>query len=119
MPRNKMSLINVLEQIILSKKERIQKEGYQQGIVLKKERVFPLVPFPQNPFVISEIKRSSPSAGQIDTIEDPVALASSYVENGSKVFSVLTEQDYFHGSLQDLIKVKKFINLAVLRKIFT
>jgi len=114
-----MSLINVLEQIILSKKERIQKEGYQQGIVLKKERVFPLVPFPQNPFVISEIKRSSPSAGQIDTIEDPVALASSYVENGSKVFSVLTEQDYFHGSLQDLIKVKKkFPHLAVLRKDF-
>ncbi len=114
-----MERVDILEAILNSRKKRIAQEGYRQGLDLDEKRVLPLVPFGGAAFVISEIKRASPSAGEIDPIPDPVDLASRYVNNGSRVFSVLTEQDHFNGSLRDLIMVKKaFPDLAVLRKDF-
>jgi indole-3-glycerol phosphate synthase len=55
--------------------------------------------------VIGEFKRRSPSKGVIRSDADPVGIAKSYKAGGAKAISVLTEEDYFDGSLQDLITV--------------
>src|SRR6516164_11070280 len=52
--------------------------------------------------VIAEVKRASPSRGQMATIADPAALAADYEAGGAKMISVLTEPRRFGGSLADL-----------------
>jgi indole-3-glycerol phosphate synthase len=59
--------------------------------------------------VISEIKRSSPSAGAIAAGVSAVAQADKYVEAGADAFSVLTDQKYFSGTLDDLKEVTAFL----------
>jgi indole-3-glycerol phosphate synthase len=68
--------------------------------------------------VIAEVKRSSPSAGQLATIEDPAALASEYEAGGAAVVSVLTEERRFSGTLDDLDAVRAAVDIPVLRKDF-
>jgi indole-3-glycerol phosphate synthase len=69
--------------------------------------------------LIAEVKRASPSRGDLNPDLDPVALAKLYVENGAAAISVLTEENYFKGSGQDLQAVKKTLpNVPVLRKDF-
>jgi indole-3-glycerol phosphate synthase len=68
--------------------------------------------------LIAEIKRSSPSKGQLSEINDPVALAKSYEIGGAEIVSVLTEKRRFNGKIADLIAVRDAIRLPVLRKDF-
>ncbi|MGB3414165.1 MAG: indole-3-glycerol phosphate synthase TrpC [Microbacteriaceae bacterium] len=68
--------------------------------------------------IIAEIKRASPSRGDIATISDPVALAKDYERGGASAISVLTEERKFKGSLDDLKRVKASVNIPVLRKDF-
>ena len=68
--------------------------------------------------LIAEVKRSSPSKGDLAQISDPVALASKYQEGGADVISVLTEGRRFKGSIADLVAVRSAIDLPVLRKDF-
>ncbi|MDQ1705089.1 MAG: indole-3-glycerol phosphate synthase [Frankiaceae bacterium] len=68
--------------------------------------------------VIAEVKRNSPSAGALATIADPAALARDYETGGARVISVLTEQRRFHGSLDDLVAVRRSVDVPVLRKDF-
>ena len=72
-----------------------------------------------DPILIAEIKRRSPSAGDIAPIPEPAALAERYEAAGFRRLSVLTEEARFQGSLADLIAVKTaHPRLAVLRKDF-
>ncbi len=74
---------------------------------------------PQPGILIAEIKRRSPSKGNIAEIHDPATLAGRYKEAGFRRVSVLTEEARFGGSLADLIAVKTaHPDLAVLRKDF-
>lgn len=68
--------------------------------------------------VIAEVKRSSPSKGNLAPITDPAALAEMYQEAGAAAVSVLTEQRRFGGSLADLDAVRSRIEIPVLRKDF-
>ena len=68
--------------------------------------------------VIAEVKRRSPSRGDLATISDPARLAASYAEGGARVISVLTEQRRFGGSLADLASVRAAVDVPVLRKDF-
>jgi indole-3-glycerol phosphate synthase len=68
--------------------------------------------------VIAEVKRSSPSAGELATISDPAALAAEYAAGGAAVISVLTERRRFNGSLADLDAVRAAVEVPVLRKDF-
>jgi indole-3-glycerol phosphate synthase len=68
--------------------------------------------------VIAEVKRSSPSKGNLAPIADPAALAEKYQEAGAAAVSVLTEQRRFGGSLADLDAVRSRIEIPVLRKDF-
>ena len=68
--------------------------------------------------LIAEVKRSSPSKGELASIPDPQLLAEKYQEGGADLISVLTEERRFKGSIADWISVKSAIDLPVLRKDF-
>jgi len=111
--------MRILEEIVARRRAKIQLNGPALGVKLPERRLVPLVPFGDDPFVICELKRSSPSRGKIAQEVDAVGLVHGYVRRGVKSISVLTEMDYFSGSLQDLIAVKMaFPHLSVLRKDF-
>lgn len=68
--------------------------------------------------VIAEVKRASPSRGDMAEIADPAALASLYETAGASIISVLTEGRRFKGSLDDLRAVRAAVSIPVLRKDF-
>ncbi|MFT4126177.1 MAG: indole-3-glycerol phosphate synthase TrpC [Gordonia sp. (in: high G+C Gram-positive bacteria)] len=68
--------------------------------------------------VIAEVKRASPSKGELATIADPAELARAYEAGGARIISVLTEERRFRGSLADLDAVRAVVNIPVLRKDF-
>jgi indole-3-glycerol phosphate synthase len=68
--------------------------------------------------IIAEIKRRSPSKGVIRENFDPVAIARNYTDNGAAAISVLTEEDFFDGSLDHLLAVREATPLPLLRKDF-
>lgn len=68
--------------------------------------------------VIAEVKRASPSRGQLAAIADPADLARAYERGGARAISVLTEERRFKGSLADLDAVRKAVDVPVLRKDF-
>ena len=68
--------------------------------------------------VIAEVKRSSPSKGELSAIGDPAALAEQYESAGASVISVLTEERRFKGSLADLTAVRSRVSIPILRKDF-
>lgn len=68
--------------------------------------------------VIAEIKRRSPSRGELASELDPVAQALRYARGGAAAVSVLTEPSYFSGSLEDLTQVSNAVSVPVLRKDF-
>ncbi len=68
--------------------------------------------------VIGEFKRASPSLGVIRADADPTAIAAIYEQAGVSAISVLTEPDFFRGSLDDLRAVRAATDLPILRKDF-
>ncbi|HET9065952.1 MAG TPA: indole-3-glycerol phosphate synthase TrpC [Gemmatimonadales bacterium] len=78
------------------------------GLALRSDRVA----------VIAEIKRRSPSAGEINAALDPVDLATAYATGGAAAISVLTEGPHFGGSLTDLRAVSSRVSCPTLRKDF-
>ena len=68
--------------------------------------------------IIAEIKKASPSAGIIINNYDPVKIAKIYNDNKVTCLSVLTEEDFFLGSLNHVSKIKEEINLPILCKDF-
>lgn len=72
----------------------------------------------QGTSVIAEVKRSSPSKGDLAQIPDPARLASEYKAGGASVISVLTEQRRFKGSIADFEAVRAEVDLPLLRKDF-
>lgn len=68
--------------------------------------------------VIAEVKRRSPSKGELASIDDPAWLAKEYAAGGARLISVLTEQRRFGGSLADFDAVRAVVDLPLLRKDF-
>ena len=69
--------------------------------------------------VISEVKRRSPSKGDLNVGLDPAALAGDYERGGASCLSVLTDEEFFGGSIEDLQVARVSCSLPVLRKDFT
>ena len=91
------------------------------------ERIVADLPAPRDPMpdfaspgisVIAEVKRRSPSKGDLAGIPDPARLATAYAEGGAAAISVLTEQRRFGGSLDDLRAVRAAVDTPLLRKDF-
>lgn len=68
--------------------------------------------------IIAEFKRASPSKGVINDDLDPATVGLAYKNGGASAISVLTEEDFFKGSLDDLRAIRTAIDLPILRKDF-
>ena len=124
----------ILDRILEHKKAEIrhkQNRGYLAGLKEKIRDQAPALPFaitldatrkPESPALIAEVKKASPSLGLLR--EDfkgkfePVAIAEQYKKHGASAVSVLTEKEFFQGSLDDLKAVKDKVGLPTLRKDF-
>ena len=110
---------NVIAEIVERRKKDIAKRGDTFGFDIPEKRTRPVNPFMAEKGVILEVKRASPSKGDIAPDLDSAETARRYRECGASAISCLTEENYFKGSLQDLINVcNKVQDVAVLRKDF-
>ena len=113
--------MSIIEEIVQKRKQDIRNLSFNYGVDIPLERPRRVVPFLGSKGAILEIKRASPSKGDIAPNLDAADTARKYIEAGASAISVLTEQNYFKGSLQDLIAVCEEVgnrNVAVLRKDF-
>jgi len=109
----------IIDEIAALRRDRIRRQGHAMGAALPPSRTAPLVRFGADPFIVCEVKRRSPSRGGIAPGRDAVEQARTYADHGARAVSVLTEQDRFDGSLEDLLKIKEAMpGLSVLRKDF-
>jgi indole-3-glycerol phosphate synthase len=68
--------------------------------------------------IIAEIKRNSPSAGVLRNNLDPGDIARQYLDGGAAAISVLTDERFFSGSVEDLIAVRESVGIPLMRKEF-
>ncbi len=120
---------NFLEQIIEYKKEQVQRQKLRRSeasLRADAEAHRDRRPFLKSletvkegeVHIIAEIKRASPSRGDIRLNLDPAGRAAAYARGGASALSVLTETQWFKGSLQDLQTARNAVTLPVLRKDF-
>ena len=72
-----------------------------------------------HPAIIAEIKKASPSKGVFSESFNPASIANVYSSGGAAALSVLTDFDFFNGTLSDLVGARAAVALPVLRKDFT
>ena len=92
-------------------------ERAQQSVAMRRGFRESLLANP--PAVIAEIKKASPSKGLLCLDFAPVRIACQYQQGGASALSVLTDQQFFQGRLQDLAEARAAVSLPVLRKDFT
>ena len=118
---------DILAKIVRMRREDIERLGLNFGIEIPEKRQVGHTEFLGNAGAILEVKRASPSKGDIAPDLDPVGLATTYAEAHAQAVSVLTEGNFFKGSLRDLIAVANLMDsrrkqglhtCAVLRKDF-
>ena len=98
-------MADILTTIVEKRKADIQRLGVTFGFEIPEKRKRPVHPFLTEKGVILEVKRASPSKGDIAPDLDSAATARSYAEAGARAISCLTETNYFKGTLEDLMKV--------------
>lgn len=118
---------DILAKIVRMRREDIERLGLNFGIEIPEKREVGHTEFLGNAGAILEVKRASPSKGDIAPDLDPVGLATTYAEAHAQAVSVLTETNFFKGMLRDLIAVANLMEsrrkqglhaCAVLRKDF-
>ena len=117
---------DILARIIAKKREilaaalpPIEQWELKAEIARTRRRDFRTALLRHMPAIIAEVKKASPSKGLLAPNFDPVRTATAYEEGGAAALSVLTEEDFFQGSLQDMEAARAAVRLPVLRKDFT
>lgn len=111
--------MTILDEIIATKQQEIKTYSKSEpGNTRFPEKSKLLHHLQEKNGVISEIKRASPSKGDIQTEVDVVAQAKKYEAAGAAAISVLTDETYFKGSIDDLRKVAQAVSIPVLCKDF-
>lgn len=98
--------MDILDEIVERRKSDIERLGYECGCDVPESRVVCVRKFLARRGAILEVKRASPSKGDISPDLDAAKTALEYAKNGARAISVLTEKNYFKGSLDDLIAVR-------------
>lgn len=117
----------ILDDIVARKRKRLI-ELKSKSIQAELEKAATLAAKPRNflaalvqgskPAIIAEIKKASPSAGEIRANFEVAEIAASYERAGAAAISVITEEDFFQGKLAYLTEVKKTVSLPILCKDF-
>jgi indole-3-glycerol phosphate synthase len=119
--------MNILESIVERKRAELLKRKQEQPLSLlgsfesyrRKTNVISLPESGGSPGIIAEFKRKSPSRGLIHPDAEAVKIASAYEAAGVAAMSILTDEDFFGGSLRDLKQVRESCpQLVLLRKDF-
>jgi indole-3-glycerol phosphate synthase len=116
----------MLNRIVAQKREEVEDRKESIPLSYLKERIarcrtplnFALALQGSHTRLIAEVKRASPSRGILCPNFDPVELAKNYVKGGAVAISVLTEANYFEGSIDHLAAIRDEIELPLLRKDF-
>ena len=87
--------------------ESLSNSGKDISVIIKQNR---------HATLITEVKFSSPSLGEIKKISDPVVIAKSMIEGGAKALSVLTQPHMFSGSPEIFMKIRKEVDVPILMK---
>ena len=120
--------MNILEKIIADSKIQLEQrkvitpvEVLEQQIAQREKKIVSFSEAFKNKDkvnIISELKKASPSKGIIREDFKPNELATALESNGAAALSVLTEENYFLGSRENLQIARKCVNIPILRKDF-
>jgi len=119
--------MTILDKIVATKRDEIARSKSKLPLVelqAKLKDASPPRPFFDslaavgNIKLIAEVKKASPSKGVIRADFDPVAIAKIYEAHGATCLSILTDEQYFQGSLEYLCRVREAVGIPVLRKDF-
>lgn len=116
----------MLNRIIAQKRDEVKQRKQGMPLATLKERIarrrapldFAAALHGDQIRLIAEVKRASPSRGILCPDFEPVTLATRYAQGGAAAISVLTEENYFGGSLDHLVAIREAVNLPLLRKDF-
>jgi len=116
----------MLNKIIAQKREEVEQRKKSMPLSSLKEYIaqrkapldFALALSGDRTKLIAEVKRASPSRGVLYPNFNPVELAKNYAQGGAVAISVLTEANYFEGSIEHLAAIREEIELPLLRKDF-
>src|SRR5690242_4070147 len=120
-------MMNILEKIVAKKKTEVAASKIEQPVsVLEKSPLFskPVLSLPEfllNPEksgIIAEFKKQSPSKGIINNSSFTGDVVKDYEKCGASAVSVLTDKEFFGGSLEDLKQASSVLNIPLLRKDF-
>lgn len=116
----------ILDEICENKHEEVSAQKLRVPLAMLQERIARVRPprdfrralRMQGMSLIAEIKRQSPAKGPLLPDMDPVALGGLYEQAGARAISVLTDEKYFKGTLDDLTSVRQTVAVPCLRKEF-
>jgi len=120
-------MATILDKIVASKRREIE-ESQNRLPIRELESHLPAAPAvrdfcaaleqPGEIQIIAEVKKASPSGGVLRADFDPVTIAETYEHHGAACISVLTDEPFFQGRLQDLSAIRSRVKLPLLRKDF-
>src|SRR5699024_6218071 len=119
--------MTILDQIIRTKRQHIDRQKAMYSYAALENRQFfsrstrslkANLLTTNSSGIIAEFKRQSPSEGLIHPDPERDEISSGYAEAGAAGLSILTDQPYFNGTDEDLIRVRQLVDLPLLRKDF-
>ncbi|MBB6455121.1 indole-3-glycerol phosphate synthase [Salirhabdus euzebyi] len=113
--------MTILDKILAEKEkevEKLKKDGFEQGSTFPKRSLYDSFTKSDRLNVIAEIKRASPSKGDIHITVDPVEQAKIYENAGAGAISILTDTPFFKGTMEDLRRVREVVDVPILCKDF-